>query len=397
MAGAIALIVLTSAALTGKSPKEVAGDNNRFAFNLYEQLRNENDGNLFFSPFSISTAFAMCYAGADGKTADEIERVLAFGPNDLQFHDGYGRYLQAIAQPDSAAVELNVANRLWGDHLFEASASYLAMTRSAYGAPLQLVDFQNAHEAARSKINAWVSDQTKNRINDLLPQGSVDPTTRMVLTNAIFFKADWLHAFDQERTRERDFHAHTGQLQKVDFMHRHAHMVYHETPNSKMVRLPYKGEKHSMVIVLPKKRGGLSEVEADLNAAAIAPLFTRSFGPEVNLALPKFTMTQPLLLSETLKAMGLKDPFEMSANFSKMSENEGLAISEVIHKAFIEVDEQGTEAAAATAIVMMTTSSATFEPRDIKQFTADHPFVFMVVDDATQSVLFMGRVTTFES
>lgn len=391
----IAIIALIPLALASARQREnsistVAEGNNAFAKDLYDQLRTRETGNVFISPFSISTALAMTYAGAKGSTSDEMERVMRYGANTYAFHSAYGDYLQAIEGNASDYVQLRVANRIWADVNYEASIDYALLAEAAYRAPLARLDYQADPNLARTTINNWVADRTEQRIKDLIPDGTIDEETRMVLTNAIYFKADWENAFDTARTRERDFHRVGGAKEKAKFMHSLSYMNYRENQLMKMVRLPYKGKKHSMILVLPHKRGNIAEVEDALNYNDFNALYTGM--SEVNFAMPKFKMTLPLMLSEDLKAMGMKTPFTGAADFSGMSEKEGLAISEVIHKAFIEVDETGTEAAAATAVVMMTTSSANFEPRIIKEFQADHPFLFFIVDDATRAILFMGRM-----
>lgn len=391
----IAVIALVPLALASARQREnsvatVAEQNNAFAKDLYDQLRTREQGNVFFSPFSISTALAMTYAGAKGATSDEMERVMHYGANTPEYHFAYGEYLQSIEAQTSDEVQLNVANRIWVDRSYEASQEYALLAEAAYRAPMERLDYRANPKKARNTINTWVADRTQQRILDLIPESAIDEETRMVLTNAIYFKADWETAFDTTRTRERDFFLAGGGKQKAEFMNSLSYLNYHENQLMKMVRLPYKGKKHSMIIALPHQKGNIAALEENLNLNEFNALYTRR--SEVNFAMPKFKMTLPLMLSEDLKAMGMKTPFTGSADFSGMSEKEGLAISEVIHKAFIEVDETGTEAAAATAVVMVTTSSANFEPRDIKVFQADHPFLFFIMDDQTRAILFMGRM-----
>lgn len=391
----LALIALIPLALASARQREnnaatVAEQNNAFAIDLFDQLRSREAGNLFFSPFSISTALAMTYAGARKGTSDEMERVMRFGQNTPAFHYAYGEYLGSIEGQTSDEVQLRVANRIWVDRTYEALLEYELLAEAAYGAPMERLNFRSESNKSRLKINDWVADRTEQRILDLLPEGVIDEKTRMVLTNAIYFKADWQTAFDTARTRERDFFMAGGGKQKAEFMHRRADMNYRENQLMKMVRLPYKGNKHSMILVLPQKRGNITAVEENLNLNDFNGLYTGR--TEVNFAMPKFKMTIPLMLSEDLKTMGMKTPFTGAADFSGMSEKEGLAISEVIHKAFIEVDETGTEAAAATAVVMMTTSSASFQPNIVKEFHANHPFLYFIMDDQTRAILFMGRM-----
>lgn len=390
---ALAPLFLVSQTLNTPAPDvaSVAKGNNAFAEALYHQLRTEKEGNLFFSPFSISTAFAMAYAGAEGSTSDEIKRVMRFGDNTGEFHAAYGDYMKQLLSSAEGKLELNIANRLWGATNFQASPEYLAKTGFAYGAPLVNLDFGRQTEASRIKINDWVAEQTKDRIKDLLPSGSITPDTRMVLTNAIYFKADWEKAFNEEYTREQSFYTVDGRTEQRKFMSRNEHLNYAETKEAKWLRIPYKGGKHSMVIALPHNRGEIAKLEENFKLSDLQKVYMNR--EKVDVLLPKFRLTQPITLSETLKAIDMKIAFSDGADFSGMSTKEGLKISEVIHKAFVEVDEKGTEAAAATAIVMMTTSSAHYEPMELpKRFYADHPFLFFIMDDTTQNVLFMGRI-----
>lgn len=392
--GLLIALPLMAAKLTSKpEPKIIADGNNSFAFDLFHELRSKKDGNIFYSPFSISTALAMTYAGADGQTEAEMKSVLHFGDNDGNFHMGYGDYLTLLKSNADSVIDLRIANRLWGDEMFEASSMYLTLTRSAYGSALEQLDFRKNAEKSRTHINDWVADQTEQHIKDLIPSGAVDKDTRMVLTNAIYFKGDWMHEFNKDKTKEGDFHLVNKQKSKAKFMTQERRFAYNDSHELfKTIRLPYKGGKQSMVIALPKEKGDIHKTEEAFTKKDIEKAYN-SLGQNVLLKLPKFKMTLPLTLSNELKALGMRTPFTGGADFSKMSEKEGLMISEVIHKAFIEVDEKGTEAAAATAVVMMTTSSAMpMEPPMPKLFVADHPFLFYIVDDETKSILFMGRV-----
>lgn len=374
------------------TPFPVAASNTDAAFALYRQIAGDAEGNVFFSPFSISTALAMTYAGADGRTAEEMAGALHYGPNGTAFHQAYGDYLGQLLDQAEGHIDLRIANRLWGDTRYEFDPGFLDLNASAYRSPLALADFQHQPEPSRVRINNWVADQTEQRIQDLIPQGSVSESTRLILTNAVYFKGDWARAFDPDRTADRKFHPTAGAPVLVPFMNSRSSLAFSENDRYKMVRLPYQGDAQSMIIVLPHRDQDLPEVEATFDAAALRTAFHMPQADEVVLSLPKFKMTLPLSLRDHLEAMGMTEAFTPRANFSRMSPDNDLRISDVIHKAFVEIDEVGTEAAAATAVVMEHLSSAMPQQRPTKLFIADHPFLFYIVDDRTQSILFMGRM-----
>ena len=372
-----------------KKAANVAENNNRFAFDLYDQIGNGNKENQFFSPFSISTALAMTFAGADGETAKEMKEVLYFEENTPQFHQDYGSYLSALKNGASKYAELNIANRLYPDQSFKFKSSFLDDIGKNYGAGIDKMDFRGHSEESRKIINSWVEKQTKEKIKNLLPSGSVNPDTRMVLVNAIYFKADWRYSFNKERTKEDNFNTEGLGKVKTDFMNAKRNMHYTEEKNYKMVRLPYKGQRHSMIVVLPKGNKKLKSVEDSFDYSSIDNLYRGQ--NEVIFKMPKFEMTIPLGLKQPLQEMGMTSAFN-KANFKKMSDEGNLAISDVIHKAFVKVDEEGTEAAAATAVTITTTSISVGPDPKPKEFIADHPFMFFIVDDQTKNILFMGRI-----
>lgn len=371
-------------------PTAIPANNNQFAFDLYREIGSDNKKNLFFSPFSISTALSMTYAGADGQTAREMKEVLHFGENTPEFHEAYGNYLNGLNRNATNYVELNIANRLYPEQNFAFQSSFLKRVDKNYGAEVEKMNFRGNAEGSRIAINKWVEEQTKDRIKDLLPSGSVSPETRMVLVNAIYFKADWKTSFEKQLTQEEDFKKEGRGTVKALFMNARRNMPYTETGGYKMVRLPYKGNKQSMVVVLPKGIRSLSAVEKDFDFSKVDELYRGE--QEVIFKMPKFEMTLPLSLTEPLKKMGMKEAFGMGANFSNMAESNNLAISDVIHKAFVKVDEEGTEAAAATAVTMVVTSISMQEPPQPKEFIANHPFMYFIIDDQTRSILFMGRM-----
>jgi serpin B len=346
---------------------------------------------VFFSPFSISTALAMTYAGADGSNAKEMASTMHFEPNTRNFHMAYGKYLSALEKSAKGNIQLRIANRLWGEKTYKLHDEFIDLNEEAYHSPLVKVDFIGSPDGSRVKINDWVAEKTEERIKDLIPSGAITTDTRLVLTNAIYFKGDWLYQFDKKDTRDKKFERADGSTIKTPFMHFEGALEYAETDLAKIIRLPYKGKKQSMVVVLPNKTEDLTKVEESMNANSFQYVM-RSQRPEVVLALPKFKMTLPLSLNGYLQNLGMKEAFSYGADFSKMTPSNDLWISSVVHKAFIEIDEEGTEAAAATAVIMTVESLGPQDQPKAKEFIADHPFLFYIIDDETQAILFMGRV-----
>jgi serpin B len=381
----LCLLLPGTPALTGEptAPALVEG-NTAFALDLYGALRAE-PGNLFLSPFSISTALAMTSAGARGETAAEMARVLHL-PAGEATHEALGRLL---AGGKKRACELVVANALWGQQGYPFGEAFLALTRRCYGAGLTALDFQEDPDAARQVINAWVAKETRDKIRDLLPEGSLDEDVRLVLTNAIYFKARWLETFSKSATAPAPFHLGTVQQAAVPTMHLKERFGYADAGPCHLVRLLYEGQDASMVIIVPKAIDGLAAVEAALTPAALASWLGALAPQQVDLALPKFRITQTIQLAKTLKALGMTRAFTPGgADFTGIAEGEDLFVDAVIHKAFVAVDEEGTEAAAATAVSVKLTSA----PPQAIVLAVDRPFLFLVRDERTGSILFIGRV-----
>jgi serpin B len=368
----------------------VQGDN-QFAVDLYAQLDREQSGkNLFFSPTSISLALAMTAAGARGPTQSEMAKVLHLDADLAQARVHYCQLLkQWNAVGEKRAYQLRVANRLWGQKGYAIRPEFLTLTRQQYGAEMRTVDFAQAAAASR-EINQWVEEQTNDKIRDLIPPGSLDAMTRLVLTNAVYFKGDWVQPFDKESTREEDFTVSAQEKVKVPLMHQQNKMVYAEEETFQMLELPYAGRELSMVMLLPKKADGLPEMVKAITVDKLASLVSKLHVREVNTYLPKFKMETSFGLNSTLQAMGMKRAFSREADFSGISSAEALYISAVIHKAFVDVNEEGTEAAAATGVAM--TAMAERQPEPIPVFRADHPFLFLIRDTKAGSILFMGRL-----
>lgn len=393
------LLIILTILISGASPKRrlpdasyYAEQNNKFAFELYKKITENTTGNIFMSPFSISSALALTYAGANGPTEKEMSTALFFDQNEPFFHYGYGAYATQLLTNAQANVELAIANQLWGEKTYPLQEDFVRINKQAYHAELISMDFIHSPNKERLVINNWVASQTKNRIQDLLPAGSVDTDSRLVLTNAIYFKGDWLTKFDQKKTRERLFKKTETDAKKIAFMHAWADLRYYENNDFQMVNLPYKGDQQSMVVVLPKDPQHMSLVADQMNTGQLAK-GVMAPKVKVNLAFPKFKLTRNLELNNYLKEMGMKSAFQKGADFSKMTSLNDLWISGVVHKAFIEIDEKGSEAAAATAVVMTTESLAPSRVPEPKVFVADHPFLIYIIDNETKAILFMGRIT----
>lgn len=372
------------------APQEAAGGVNRFAVALHRRLGQQTDGNLFFSPYSISSALAMTALGARGATLSEMNTALQF-PSGIP-HAAFTAQDNLIKTPNAPYV-LAVANALWGQRGLGFASDFLAATKTYYGAGFEEVDFQGNPEGSRTRINDWVAGQTKGRIPDLLPPGFVTPLTRLVLTNAIYFKGDWATAFNRDGTNEQDrFQLARGGTTTVAMMNRTGRYAHFDGGTFQALTLPYRGQELAMVILLPNTTDGLPALEQSLTAERLQEVTTKAIAREVQVSIPRFKLTLRVdSLVNDLKALGMPLPFTESADFSAMTKQTKLWIDGVVHKAFIEVNEEGTEAAAATGVGMRTTSIAV-EPVRPLVFRADHPFLFVIRDNRSGAVLFMGRV-----
>jgi serpin B len=371
---------------------EAVNGSNAFAVDLYAQL-SKQPGNLFFSPESISTAFGMAYAGASGETATEMQHVLHFTLPPDRLHPAMGALLAAM-NAQHKGYELHVADALWAQQDASFEQSYLKLVQSDYGAGFHRVNFMISPESVRATINAWVEKQTNDKIKDLIGQGALNKTTRLVLTNAIYFKGDWQDPFDAEATQKEEFHLSATQWAMAPMMHRTGGYSYYDGETFQALELPYAGSEISMVVLLPKATDGLPALEQSFTSG-VAGEWIQKLEPvdKVILTLPRFTMTQEFELSGTLSAMGMAQAFSGAADFSGMTGKPNFSISAAIHKAYIDVNEKGTEAAAATAIVMRATAMRREAPEPPPVvFRADHPFLFILLDTRSGSMLFLGRV-----
>jgi serpin B len=382
----------------------VAHGNNAFALGLYRQLQSDG-GNLFFSPYSISTALAMTYAGAKGRTQEQMEQALYYPTSAAvlqklgqtrapltpeQFAEVFGQIIRDLnARGGQDKYELRVANALWGQKGYEFLRAFVELVEKQYGGRLQELDFATAAEKARRTINAWVEKQTNDKIRDLIGPGVLDATTRLVLTNAIYFKGNWARQFKEDRTRNEPFLLLDGGKVQVPMMNQQAEFGYAETNDVQVLEMPYAGEELSMVILLPKQTDGIGQLGQDLTVENLTQWLDKAHRQDVIVTIPKFKMTSKFSMENVLRAMGMTEAFSPNADFSGMTGRRDLFISAVIHQAYVDVNEEGTEAAAATGVVMKLTSVM---PGRTPVFRADHPFLFLIRDKASGSILFLGRV-----
>ncbi len=377
----------------------LADGNGAFAFDLYQALR-EQDGNLFYSPHSISLALAMTYAGAGGQTASQMATTLRFSLPQDRLHAGFNALDLELASrgegdEDGEGFRLNVVNAVWGQQGHPFQEAFLDVLAESYGAGVRQADFVAAPEESRLAINDWVAENTEDRIRDLIPPDVINPLTRMVLTNAIYFNASWSYPFVEANTRQRPFHLLDGSAVDVPMMKTEEEFLYAAGDGYQAVDLPYAGDELSMTVIVPD-RGRFREFEDSLDSVLVDRIMAGLEFRYVALDLPKFEFESQFRLGETLRSMGMSDAFDSAASdFSGMDgrsclsgDPECLYIREVVHKAFVSVDEAGTEAAAATAVMMQAESA----PPSPVSVMVDRPFIFLIRDRETGAVLFAGRV-----
>ena len=369
---------------------ELVQGNNAFAIELYGQLRKQN-GNLFFSPASISTAFAMTYAGANGSTAAEMQGTLHFTLPPDRLHPAMGALLGNLNAPRTG-YQLHVADALWAQQDEQFLPAFLALTKANYTAGFHPVNFAKDPDKVRLTINSWIEQQTADKIKDLLKPGVVTPDTHLILTNAIYFKGDWQNQFKKAQTAEEDFHLSKAQTVLAPLMHRDGKLNYFNGGTFQALEIPYKGAELSMIVLLPNDADGLPALERSLTPLTLQQwLGQLQPASKVILTLPRFKMTQQFELNSALAALGMKHAFQKNAaDFSAMNGKRDLWISTAIHKAYVDVNEEGTEAAAATSTVMRSLSLSREQQPVV--FRADHPFLFLIRDNRSGCILFMGRV-----
>jgi len=365
-----------------------ADQSSRFALDIYKQFAGESEKNIFFSPFSLSIAMGMTYAGAEGETKKQMADVFNFPLNDKDLHKELGSLQNQMVNKGNKGVEISIANQLWADKLYKFKCSYLRKVKKAYKAPVKRMPFRTKADDCRVEINKWVEDKTKNRIVDLLPEGSISDMTALVLTNAIYFKGQWDNKFEEEDTFDEAFLTPTGQTVSSRMMNTQDKYNVYQGNRIQMLELPYAGKEFSMLVVLPNEDTPLKEIEKTITLEKLNHYISLLTESDVRVSFPKFKFESEFALKPTLSVMGMPIPFSNAADLSRMSGNLELKIDEVFHKAFVEVTEEGTEAAAATAVVIVRKSvSIPIE------FKANRPFMFLIRENSTGSILFMGRVT----
>ncbi|MCC7570705.1 DUF333 domain-containing protein [Candidatus Micrarchaeota archaeon] len=371
---------------------DFANSNNKFAFDYYG-IHSSKPNNLFFSPYSITTALTMTYEGARGKTAEEMKQVF-YLPDDheLMRHEFFLMY-NKINSPDKEYL-LKTSNALWAQIDYHFEKEYFDTISYYYGGNVNNLDFVQNTENSRIIINEWVENETENKIKNLLGEGTIKQDTRLVLTNGVYFKGNWATEFDPTQTKQKDFYVDSNTIVKTDMMQMlDNEFRYMENENMQMLELPYSGDEISMLIILPIGNE-LSDIETELTNENLKLWKSQMSRTKIDeLYLPKFKVETDYLMNEDLEAMGMPTAFSMDADFSGMTGNYELYISKVIHKAFVEVNEEGTEAAAATAVVMDRKFISGQEQTEKIIFNANRPFIFMIQDKETGSILFIGRMS----
>jgi len=386
----ISLSIASGLPLSGRSDSALVASNTAFGLNLYSQVAARR-GNLFLSPYSVSTCLAMTYAGAGGETATQMSQVLGFGADQAQLASTFGelqRELESVQQ--QGAIELNLVNALWTQEGYPFLPAFLGTATSQFQASISQIDFVTQAAVATAEINNWVAQKTENKIQNILAPGMLDPLTRLVLANAIYFKGLWAQPFSPTNTSSQLFHISSSNQVDVALMHQPSVSVnYLDTGQFQAVELPYGSNEVSMLILLPHQVDGLPELEQQLSPELLSAVLAGMQKCDVEIFLPRFTLESSFALKDPLAEMGMPDAFQAGvADFSGIDGAMDLFISLVLHKAWGEVNEQGTEAAAATVISIGTT--AVFIP---PVFRADHPFIFFIRDTLSGSLLFIGRLS----
>jgi len=366
---------------TAEGIQNVVDSNNKFAFDIYEEMEDK-EGNVFYSPYSISSALAMTYEGARGNTAEEMKSVFYFPESEVLRPNFAAIYTELNSEDKS--YELRTGNALWAQKGYHFLDDYFSTVESRYGGKAVNLDFVGENEKSKETINTFIEEQTNGKIKDIISELSIN--TRLVLTNAIYFKGNWEKQFDKDDTLEKDFYADDGNV-KVDMMAQTEDFNYAETDELQILEMDYEDEELSMIVLLPKENYSLGDIEIDYES--VENYKSQLVEKEVKVSFPKFEFDAKYQLVETLKKMGMPEAFSGGADFSGMTGSKDLFIAQVIHQAYVKVDEEGTEAAAATVVVM---EIMAIDPSRQTVFNADHPFVFLIQEKATGNILFIGKV-----
>ncbi|HLG25052.1 MAG TPA: serpin family protein [Candidatus Nanoarchaeia archaeon] len=381
--------IVDDAKATSEGINNVVNANNQFAFDLYSEFKDKNQNkNIFFSPYSISLALTMTYEGAKGQTAEEMESVLHIPKEAGLRRPNFAKIYNDINKKDKK-YKLSTANALWAQKEYKFLEDYTGTVEKYYGGKVTNLDFVKESEKSSEIINSWIEEQTNGKIKDLIPPGVLNADTKLVLTNAIYFKGTWVKQFDKKDTQNEDFTISPGQTAKVPMMRLaggDSKFSYAETDEIQILEMPYDGEDLSMLVILPKENN-LGKTEASVNLKKLSEWKGMLKEQRVDIFIPRFKFETKYFMVETLKDLGIHSAFS-GADFSGIDGTKSLFISDVIHQAFVEVNEEGTEAAAATAVVAQTTSVG---PR-IPVFRADRPFIFIIQQKDTGNILFLGKV-----
>jgi len=399
---ALSVLVAAIGCKGSTPPRQVSGDppkvsdsNNAFAVELYGRAR-EADGNICLSPYSVWTALAMTSGGARGETAAEMARVLHLTADDDRVHAEAAKQMRDLKEKGDAGQELTIANALWAQQSFPFREEFLSLGRTHYHAGLATLDFAGGREAACQTINSWVAKETGDRIKNLVQPQDIGNDTILVLTNATHFKAEWRQKFNRDHTQRKPFFLADGASTEVELMSdTFGSLPYVEEDGFQAVMLPYKGNRFSLVVLLPRKKDGLAALEKELTSDKLTGWLAKCNPQLVEVFLPKFQFSGGGELKGPLAALGMRRAFDRSlADFSGMSQEEGLFLGDVVHKTFMDVNEEGTEAAGATAVYTWKSKDKDDgPPASPVLFRADHPFLYLIRDDRSGCILFIGRLT----
>ena len=372
--------------------RSLVQDNSVFALDLYQKLLT-SESNIFFSPYIISTAFAMTYAGARGKTEKQVAKTMHFSLSQDKLHPAFSNLQDKLNEVQKKGrVQLHVANSLWPHNKYPFKEKFLSLAKINYKTEITAVDYVRHTEKARKTINTWVEDKTMDKIREPIPPGLLDKDTRLVLSNAIYFKGNWWRQFDKKDTRDRLFKLSPDKTVKTPMMSQTGHFGYWADRDLQVLEMPYEDRHLSMFVLLPTKVDGLSQLEKRLNVENLRKWTIKLRWQEVDILFPKFKLKYDYRLDRVLQAMGMVDAFTDNANFSGMDGTDWLYIAAVLHKALLAVNEEGTVALAVN-IIIGTEKSGGPRPPPPPQFYADHPFVFLIQEKQTGSILFIGRMT----
>ncbi len=367
----------------------IAENNNHFAFDIFNKINTGKDPNVVISPFSISTALAMTYAGAAGETAEQMAKTLHFHPDQNVFHPSFSNWMKAIEEKGKEGKSLQIANSLWPQEGYHFLESYFQILEQFYSSALYEVDYTGDREAIRQRINQWVMNNTNDLIEDLIKPGVLIEDTRLVLVNAIYFLSQWKIAFDEQGTHTNTFFLSPETRKDVSFMFMKDTLAYYENENLQLLELEYAEGDFSMVIVLPAEGLEANKFMADFDAETFAGLIQSAQKQELEVYLPSFKVRSSFDLEKTMSAMGMPLAFSNLADFSRMTGMKDLKIDKIIHQAYIDVNEEGTEAAASTAVVIIRKSAVVGDQPTV--FRANRPFFYFIKENRNNSILFMGK------